>query len=101
LRVRVHNFTQLGLRADILCPFIWNRASGLIQFRDGCDKGKACMHQILYRSRKSITETPVVIKQALGESMIRTWFEWHAPFRAYRRGETGEEQSQERADHFL
>jgi hypothetical protein len=32
---------KLGGLADLLCPFIWSRVSGLMPFRDGSNKGTA------------------------------------------------------------
>jgi hypothetical protein len=34
----LQNFTQLGGRADSLCPFTWSGVSGLMQFRDEYNK---------------------------------------------------------------
>jgi hypothetical protein len=46
LSVSEQNFTNLDGRADILRPFIWS-ISGLMQFRDGSEKGTADGHQKL------------------------------------------------------
>jgi hypothetical protein len=37
---------HLGGCAEISCSFIWSYASGLMQFRDGSDKGTVSVHQI-------------------------------------------------------
>jgi hypothetical protein len=59
----VHNFTQLGGRADFLRPFIWPDAiSRCIQQRD-CNKVCATLG-------KSATETLAMIRQAFGEEIM-------------------------------
>jgi hypothetical protein len=78
-----------GRTCWFLRSFIWSHVSGLMRFRDGSDRGK---HQILSKFRK---KDPGNDRQAFGEeSMSRTrGFEWHARYRAERKGETGVEQS--------
>jgi hypothetical protein len=61
-------------------------------------------HQISCKSYKGATDTLAMIRQAFGEERISHTraFEWHARFRAnQKKGETGEEQSQEHDHHFL
>jgi hypothetical protein len=54
----VHNFTQLGGRAEFLRSFIWSRVFGLMRFRDGSDKGTASVRQLLCKTPKKCGGDP-------------------------------------------
>jgi hypothetical protein len=55
--------------ADLLCPFIRSRVSGLMRFRDGSHKGTAanCVQiSVKFGANlgESATETPAIVRQA-------------------------------------
>jgi hypothetical protein len=90
-------FLAVGWTCWFLRPIICSRVSGLMRFRDESDKGTA---SDLCKSRKeSATETLAMIRQAFGR---KVWT-WHgkSKFTETVKGETGEEQSEERAHYFL
>jgi hypothetical protein len=49
-------FQAAPWNADFLRPFIWNHASGPMQFHDGSNKQTASVHQILCKSQKKCND---------------------------------------------
>jgi hypothetical protein len=96
LGISVHNFTQLGERADFLRPFIWS-----------CILPDAISRW--FRQRNSIKVCAYLAKSAIEIlPMIRQVFRKEIMSRARKvrtheieKGKTGEEQSEENAQHFL
>jgi hypothetical protein len=88
---------QLGRCADFLCPFIWNRVSGLVWFHDGSDKRPAS--NFLQVSEK-VRQRPW---QWLDKFLGKKAWALHVKSRLAEaeQGETCEEQRQEHAHHFL
>jgi hypothetical protein len=54
----------------LLRPFIWCLVPGLMQYRDGSDQGTGSEHQVLCKSRKNVTETLAMIRQAFGKKSM-------------------------------
>jgi hypothetical protein len=75
LEVSVQNFTQLGGRADFLCPLICICVSGLMRFHNESDIEYA---SDFVQPWKQFNRDPGSVRQAFEkESMSLTWmFEW-------------------------
>jgi hypothetical protein len=92
----VQNFTLLGGCADCSRPFTWSRVSGLMQFRDGSERGTATM-QPSPPGTSQVTWagfTVVTLRQSNNPPSSSKLAETE-------KGGTGEEQSQEHVHHFL
>jgi hypothetical protein len=87
LEVSVQNFTQLGGSADFLRPFIWSRISGLMRFRDGSGKGRA----------SDFVQISLKCDGDPGKDRRKAWaVHGKSKLTETEKGETGEEQFQER-----
>jgi hypothetical protein len=92
----VQYFTQLSGLADFLCPFIWSRVSGLLRFCNGLNKETALNFvQISGKVRRPW--------QYLGKRLGKKAQAVYGKFKhtETKKGETGEDQSQEHDRHFL
>jgi hypothetical protein len=80
--------------------FIWTPISVLVRFRDVSDNGTANVHQVLCKSRQRVLRRPWQwLDKRLGK---KAWaVHGKSKLTQTKKGEKGEEQSEENAHHFL